>query len=257
MSNQKFDIDNLRIASPCHVGWENMSGDERKRFCQSCSLNVYNISEMTKAEAEALIAKSEGRICARIYRRADGTVITRDCPVGLRAYRKRVASFAGAALSMVVGLFTAGYGQAKPDKDVCIIPASKFKIQKKTVRAGESGISGVVTDSAGAVIPNVEILLYQADAKDSLKAYSNAEGKYSFPIVAPGVYTLEIKAAMGFKGLKINELQVEAGFINKLEIMLQVSEQSVVVGIVAEPYQAVDAGAGTTIINTDILDRKP
>ena len=62
-----------------------MSGDDRVRFCDLCNLHVYDISRLSRKEAEALITKTEGRICARVYRRTDGTVITKDCPVGLRA----------------------------------------------------------------------------------------------------------------------------------------------------------------------------
>jgi hypothetical protein len=69
-------LDHLHIASPCPAGWEQMTGDDRVRFCQLCNLNVYNISRMSRKEAEALIANAERRICARLYRRADGTVIT-------------------------------------------------------------------------------------------------------------------------------------------------------------------------------------
>src|SRR5437773_12576574 len=98
MNDKKFDVKSLRVASPCSVGWENMSGDERTRYCDQCSLNVYNISSLTTSEVEDLILKREGRLCIMIYRRADGTVLTRDCPVGLRAVQKRVARFAGATL---------------------------------------------------------------------------------------------------------------------------------------------------------------
>ena len=95
-------LDHLRIASPCPVGWEQMTGDERVRFCEQCSLRVYNISAMTRTEAEALIANTEGRICARLYRRFDGTVITKDCPVGLRAIRRRVAKVAAAVFAAIM-----------------------------------------------------------------------------------------------------------------------------------------------------------
>ena len=84
-------IDRARIATPCPVSWEQMTGDDRVRFCDQCELHVYNISELTRIEAETLIASTEGRICARLYRRADGSVITKDCPVGLRALRMRVS----------------------------------------------------------------------------------------------------------------------------------------------------------------------
>src|SRR6185369_3331890 len=118
-------INKLRVASLCSVGWETMTGDERIRHCQSCQLNVYNISEMARADAENLITKREGRLCIRLYKRADGTVLTKDCPVGFRAYQKRVARFAGAALAAILGLFSVSFGQ-KDDKKA--IDASKLDI---------------------------------------------------------------------------------------------------------------------------------
>ena len=108
---QKFTnpLDGVRIAAPCRADWEKMAGDERMRYCGECSLHVYNLSGMTKREAEALIANAEGCLCVRFYRRADGTVLTRNCPVGLRALKQRATRVAGATLSAVLGFF-AGVG---------------------------------------------------------------------------------------------------------------------------------------------------
>jgi hypothetical protein len=40
---------------------------------------------MRRDEATALLQQAgKGRVCVRFYRRADGTVLTQDCPVGLR-----------------------------------------------------------------------------------------------------------------------------------------------------------------------------
>ncbi|MDP6445185.1 MAG: hypothetical protein QF805_15410, partial [Pirellulaceae bacterium] len=44
------------------------------------------------------------RLCVRIYRRSDGTVITKDCPVGLRAARLQVVRM----LTAVAGIFLFG-----------------------------------------------------------------------------------------------------------------------------------------------------
>src|SRR6266550_6849043 len=99
-------LDRIRIASPCNVSWESMSGTERARFCSQCKLNVYDISQLSRQEAIALIAGTQGRICGRIHRRADGTMLTRDCPVGLRALRRRVTRVAGASLAAVLSLFS-------------------------------------------------------------------------------------------------------------------------------------------------------
>ena len=75
---QKFTnpLDNVRIASPCGANWNEMRGDERKRHCAMCRLNVYNLSDMTQAEAENFLINAEGRVCLRVFRRTDGTVIT-------------------------------------------------------------------------------------------------------------------------------------------------------------------------------------
>ena len=102
-------LDGVRVAAPCPADWEKMVGDERMRYCGQCSLHVYNLSGMTKREAETLVANAEGRLCVRYYRRADGSILTRNCPVGLRALKQRVSRVAGAALSAVLGFF-AGLG---------------------------------------------------------------------------------------------------------------------------------------------------
>jgi hypothetical protein len=94
----------IRIASPCNADWNSMIGDEQTRFCGSCAKNVYNLSAMTSQQAEALIREKEGNLCARYFQRADGTVMTADCPVGVRKKRVRAAAFVAA-----VGAGIGGY----------------------------------------------------------------------------------------------------------------------------------------------------
>ena len=104
----KFDspLNNIRIASPCQADWNEMYGDDRKRFCRDCKLNVYNLSGMTRDEAEALIINAEGRLCVRFYTRADGSVITQDCPVGWAKLKQRTKVYATAAFSLLMALLT-------------------------------------------------------------------------------------------------------------------------------------------------------
>jgi hypothetical protein len=109
-------LEDVRIASPCSASWEDMTGDAQVRFCGKCAKNVYNLSEMTREEAEALLAKGEGTsMCVRLYKRADGTVITSDCPVGVRKKRVRravavaaVTALGASALSALAASTTMG-----------------------------------------------------------------------------------------------------------------------------------------------------
>ncbi len=107
MSGFDSPLDNLKIASPCSANWSAMQGDERKRHCGECKLNVYNLSGMTRYDAENLLRLSEGRLCVRYVQRADGTILTQDCPVGWAKVKQKVSIFAAAAFSLVVSLFGA------------------------------------------------------------------------------------------------------------------------------------------------------
>lgn len=98
-------LDNVRVASPCNVSWDDMVGDERTRFCGKCEKNVFNVAAMTRDEAEALLRAANEELCMRLYRRLDGTVITADCPVGSRRKRRRNALV---AVALGSGLAAAG-----------------------------------------------------------------------------------------------------------------------------------------------------
>ena len=108
-------LESVRVAAPCHADWDRMQGDERARFCSSCEKHVYNLSGMTRGEAEALIQAHEGQLCVRFYRRADGTVLTDNCPVGLRKIRnaaRRPLRWTGSILVMLLMPFATYAGAA-------------------------------------------------------------------------------------------------------------------------------------------------
>ncbi|MBP6744192.1 hypothetical protein KA344_03120 [bacterium] len=90
---------NIMIASPCTVDWNTMDGDDRVRVCGACKHNVYDTSKLTTKEILDLMA-ADSKACLKIYRRADGTLLTEDCPFGLRTLRRgaRTASKIAASL---------------------------------------------------------------------------------------------------------------------------------------------------------------
>ena len=105
-------LDDVSIASPCDVSWADMEGDADVRFCDKCAKHVFNLSMMSRPEAEAVLATSGGTACIRLYRRTDGTVLTDDCPVGARRRRfwRRTTGIAAAGL-LLAALGALAYGQ--------------------------------------------------------------------------------------------------------------------------------------------------
>lgn len=95
-----LDLDDVRIASPCKMAWADMTGGDRVRHCAACQKNVFNLSGMKRHEAIELLRATEGKICARFYRRKDGTVLTADCPVGVALLaRKAKRAVLGACIA--------------------------------------------------------------------------------------------------------------------------------------------------------------
>ena len=113
MTNFTNPLDNIKIASPCAADWDAMIGNARRRHCGDCKLNVYNLSDMTRQEAENFLIQAEGRVCVRYFKRADGTVLTADCPVGWRAVKqhisKKAAAFASLIFAALSGIGLVGY----------------------------------------------------------------------------------------------------------------------------------------------------
>ncbi|HEY4178097.1 MAG TPA: hypothetical protein VGM90_14720 [Kofleriaceae bacterium] len=95
-------LDNIKIATPCRADWNQMAGDERSRHCGECKKDVFNLSNMTRQEAEELIRAKNGDLCARYYQRHDGTILLQDCSVGIKQKRKRRV-VAGAVAALLGG----------------------------------------------------------------------------------------------------------------------------------------------------------
>lgn len=82
-------LENIKIAAPCTADWKWMYGNDRVRFCSQCNLNVYNLSALSREQAEDLLRSAEGRLCVRFYRRKDGSILTQNCPQGLQVMKER------------------------------------------------------------------------------------------------------------------------------------------------------------------------
>lgn len=216
-------INNIRIASPCPTEWSKMIGDERIRHCAECNLNVYNLSAMTEREVKKLIEATRGqRLCVRLYRRADGTVLTQDCPWGWRAMQRRISRVAGVALTflMSVGMAVA---KAKPQQNV----------QTCTQRSEEEpNIALTVMDQDGAVIPNVEVLLETKDGKERISSKTGALGQWSQSKLQSGNYVLIVNSP-GFKSLK-RTVRLVDNSLTSLQIKLPLAEAKETVTVEAQ-----------------------
>lgn len=160
-------LNNVKIASPCSRNWDEMAGDERARFCGECKLQVYNLSGMSRREAENLIFQSEGnRVCVRFFRRADGTIMTKDCPVGWRAIKRNISKIATAFASLVftalgaIGLtnYLVGSTERGTEVGAVVLPVRDSQIESPPNRYAAMGAmanKNTVADVKGKSLPTM------------------------------------------------------------------------------------------------------
>ncbi len=90
--------------------------------------------------------------------------------------------------------------------------------------AGITGsISGVVTDSTGAVIAGAAVTATETQTGVRMQITTDSKGFYNFPSLPIGTYTVEVRAH-GFKTYTQNDLVVDANSALRVNVTLQLGE---------------------------------
>jgi len=213
-------LDRISIPAPCSAEWDSMPGDDRVRHCAHCDKNVYNLSAMSRREAEKFLRETQGHACARIYYRPDGTAMTERCPAILRAAVRRISRIAGTAMSAIAALAPIAPAQ---------IPL--VQITPEQARRMLFSISGLVTDFTGAVIPSATIEVSQPGSDKKVTTYSDARGTFRVDSLPAGSYTVRVSST-GFATLT-NAVVLRSNRDTQLRLALTVANMGDIV--VVEP----------------------
>jgi hypothetical protein len=242
----------VRVASPCQVAWNAMAGDERMRHCSLCSLNVYNFGGMTGDEVRELLMRTEGRLCGRFYRRADGTLLTSDCPTGLRALRQRISRVAAAFIAAMFSLsaFASETPQVKKH-------GAKVDLEVgQAVTPQQAMFTGVVRDEAGAPLPGVSIVLKDEAVQHEITVVTNANGAFTLPSVPDGFYRVEVSLE-GFRPAVLEHLLLKQNEVTQARVSLRLDDTGVVMGIIAvDPMKVTPDGPSTTFTQ-ELINKLP
>jgi hypothetical protein len=143
-------LDSIAIPVACPVPWDAMRGDARTRFCEKCSQNVHDVSELSRAEAVQLVTSGEKVPCVRLYRRPDGRVMTADCVTRRERVWKwlhRRSSWAAAIFALV--FFLGCY--SKPDCIMGTPPPADVPPTEEAIQsvAGGAALTAVKKSEGG------------------------------------------------------------------------------------------------------------
>jgi hypothetical protein len=214
----------LRIASPCSASWADMPGDEKVRHCTQCELDVYNFSAMTPREINQIVSARTGRLCARFYQRPDRTMLTQNCPAGIRTGVLRGSAIAAAALAALVTIAPAKARAVPPQ-------SSSTSLQ---MQSAHEGFALQVLDPVGAAIPGATVSLVNTKTGEHFGLSTDAKGELALPDLPPGSYELTVSAS-GFSTSIAKGLTMPGRATVTLQLGALMGEVVILTGPGAEP----------------------
>ncbi|PYT23942.1 MAG: TonB-dependent receptor, partial [Acidobacteria bacterium] len=107
-----------------------------------------------------------------------------------------------------------------------------FSMNQASAQLNTADILGTVSDSEGAVVPNVKVTAQNIATNDTKTVMTSSTGDYVFNLMIPGQYTITAEAP-SFKKSTVN-LTVSAGDRARADIQLQVGDLDQVVEVVAQ-----------------------
>ncbi len=122
----------------------------------------------------------------------------------------------------------------------------------QTITTGD--VTGTVTDSTGAIVPNASVTLRFVDTNDTRTAPSNQSGQYRFSLLQPGDYVISAQSA-GLKSgsQRFNVLVGQEQAIN-LVLAPQGTTETVEVTAVASVVQTENANSATSFSTQQVAD---
>lgn len=141
----------MELGYYCDLVWNDFDGEsDTRRHCSSCDQHVYNISNMTKAQAERVIEQHRDKgICVHFVQR-DGRVVHKGDPLTqLRAQRKGARRLLALALIGQAGFLALADDPADAFFDPFAAAADALfldqgEIEAKFEEANQSVVSGMV-----------------------------------------------------------------------------------------------------------------
>src|ERR1700752_3162514 len=88
-------------------------------------------------------------------------------------------------------------------------------------QSDRGGITGRVTDQAGAVVADAKVTVLNAETGETRGARTNGEGNYTIPQLPAVIYTIKVEAN-GFKTASVENIKVAVQVIRTVDVTLEV-----------------------------------
>src|SRR2546422_2802968 len=118
-------------------------------------------------------------------------------------------------------------------------------------------LTGTITDSSGAVVPNAVVSVVDLNKGTVTKATSNEAGIYRVVNLTPDPYRIEVELT-GFKKATLEPVNVEFNSASTVDIKLEVGSSAETVTVAgAAPALQLESGKSTATIDGSMVNKLP
>lgn len=116
-------------------------------------------------------------------------------------------------------------------------------------------MTGQIVDPAGTSVPGARVVVKKIDTSILTEASTNEQGYYTFPLLSPGTYELNVQKP-GFKSTTRPGIKLDVGQVARVDLALSIGEVKDSVTVMAEApiLSSERATIGQVISNKKILD---
>ena len=132
---------------------------------------------------------------------------------------------------------------------VCLLAVFASASSPLLGQTAETGaLTGTITDTSGAVVPNVKITVTNPSTGQVRTTVSAGDGSYSIGLLSPGAYRVKFEAA-GFQTIEVPSVTITVTETGTLNRVLTVGAQTTEVTIQAdvETVQTTNAAVGAVM----------
>src|SRR5262245_34175612 len=187
---------------------------------------------MTRRHGEAMVSIHRGRMCARITRRPDGSLLTLETPPAHPIVARRASPVVNATLVAILGL-NAPANAINVDASAARLIThadADGKGAKTPYGGGEAVVGGMVVDPQGAVISNAVVKLI-SDAGAELETKTSGEGEFRFAQVPYGAYIMLVEAEGFYTHVTSNVID-DTPYDTRFEVSMRVIQRITVEGAI-------------------------
>ncbi|HWS89511.1 MAG TPA: TonB-dependent receptor [Pyrinomonadaceae bacterium] len=132
---------------------------------------------------------------------------------------------------------------------VCLTP-------KASAQVNTASVTGLVTDAAGAVVPNASVTLKNKATNVEMTATTDSSGYYTFASVPVGVYSVTVEQ-QGFKRVAIGEVKLEVGQKARVDAALEVGAVTETVTVTSATLLTTQEATTGGVIENRMVEQLP